>query len=61
MTMHGPDIERQHAAALAQRDNLKWMATAGAFDQNALKRWQVSQQELNAVDSALDNIKAGAA
>lgn len=60
MTMHGPDIERQRAAALAQRDGIKWMATAGAFDQNALKRWQVSQQELNAVDSALDNIDADA-
>ena len=61
MQLSSPELENRRKATLARRDQLRWQASAGAFDRDQLAQWQVLQQQLESAEAELASIDADAA
>lgn len=53
-----PDLETRRQLASARFDRLRWQASAGVFDSEQRKQWQVLQEQLATAEAELANIQA---
>ena len=60
MQLSSSELENRRNAALARRNQLRWQASAGAFDKDQLAQWQVIQQQLESAEAELVSIGADA-
>ena len=56
--LSSPDLEARQRVARARFDRLRWQASAGVFDSEQRKQWQVLQEQLATAEAELANIQA---
>jgi putative peptide zinc metalloprotease protein len=58
LQLRSPDLDSRRAGAAAHIEQLRWQASAGAFDGEQRAQWQVAQEQLATAEAELASIDA---